>query len=164
MLRSQPQLRRDMEVFVNHIARVLDNNASLYNSSGTAASGLAAATAYYALAGLAGAGIGAAVGDEGASDAATGAGIGVGGLLIASKGARSAAILMTNPSFVNWLARGTRVPVNKTAEYFGQLAAIAQREDSYVAEAIADFTNEYSSMLDPGLLEATDFQGRPIKQ
>jgi hypothetical protein len=164
ILSGQPGLRKNLDVFVRHIRRVLDNNEAYDNPSGSGVTGLAAATAYYALAGMTGAGAGLLFGDEGATDAAKGAAVGVGGLLIASKATRSAALLMTHEPFVNWLARGTRVPINKTPEYFGQLAVIANRSEPYIQEAIADFANEYSAMFDPGLLTNEDFQGRPIEE
>jgi hypothetical protein len=146
-----------MDKFASYINNFLDTNSNLANPSGSGGVGLFAATAFFGLAGLA-AGVGLAPEGKGAEGGALGSLATVGA---AALGSKAIAKLMTSPGFVNWLAKGTNVPINKGPEYFGQLTAIAQ-DDPYVGEAIADFMNQITLMTDPTIL-GTDFQGRRIE-
>ncbi len=146
IFQGQKQLREDMDTFVRHVDRVLETNAAFANPSQSGPVGLAAATAYLTLAGAAGAGIGYVAGSED-GEALTAAGGGIAGLLLAAKSAQWSARLMTNPSFVSWLARGTRVPIAKTPEHFGRLSTLVANEPE-LAEDVATFLNELSNYTD----------------
>lgn len=145
---GMPQLRKDMDTFSNYVNRVLETNAAFANPSQSGPVGLAAATAYLTLAGIAtGATTGLVFGDEGWQDAVKGGVAGLGGVIATAKGAQVTARLMTNPAFVSWLARGTRVPVNKAPEHIGRLTALLG-DDPQFSEDVSVFISALQEMTD----------------
>jgi hypothetical protein len=130
-------MAHDLDALARAAERAQESSKAFFNPSGTAAAGVGS--------------FGIMVS---AGSLVTGAITGQPGFLmfpaIMASGAMSAngaARLMTNPNFVRWLARSTRLEPNGMGAHIGRLSALATTSDPGTKEAIAEFVSAIGSVL-----------------
>ena len=148
LFRGQSDYRRNMEIFISYLGKLTQANKMFANPSQSGPIGLQASALFFGVGNLLGAGIGAMVGDEAGEGALKGAGVVSGAMMGTVLAARGMATMLTNPKMVEFLARGTRVPLNRAPEYFGRMAVVAQ-QDPQTAEAMNWFIQSIGELTSP---------------
>lgn len=130
-------MAHDLDALARAAERAQESSKAFFNPSGTAAAGVGS--------------FGIMVS---AGSLVTGAATGSPGFLmfpaIMASGAVSAngaARLMTNPNFVRWLARSTRLEPNGVGAHIGRLSALATTADPETKQAIAEFVSAIGQVL-----------------
>jgi len=131
-------LRSDLDAVARTAARIRSSSNILKNPSGTSAAVTAAAVAGGGAAGVSQMFI------EPLSALAV---LGTTGVIIG--GANATSRLMTSPSFVKWLAEGTRVKPNGVGGHIGRLSSIAASSDPETREAIKAYLSTLATPVAP---------------
>lgn len=130
------KLRVSLDKYMKVLARQKKGAGVLANPSGTAGTGLAAATLQSVMAnlgkiatlGIGGAAVGGAAGSIGLVGAAMG-------------GANLSSRLMGNPRFLDWLARASVTPMKSMPPMIGRLSNLASTSDPDMVQAIDAFNS-----------------------
>lgn len=133
-------LRGDLDA-VAEVSEIFRRSGEMFrNPSGTSGATVGQAMILGTQASLGGAAAGAMIG----AGAPEGALIGAAGLILAGLGANVQSRLLTNPTFVKWMAQGQRIAPNGVGSHIGRLGALAtQSEDSEFQSDVIEFLDNW---------------------
>lgn len=130
-------LRQNLDALARAAARIRESSQAFANPSGTAGSLIGQGVIMGGMIG------GPAAGVMAGSITATL--FFPAALAMVTLGANAGARLVTNPSFVSWLARSTRIEAGGAAAHIGRLATIASTSDPETRDALKEFLSIFET-------------------
>lgn len=135
--------RKALDTVAKNASYLRESSKVLANPSGTAGLGLQGSVLFGALGGTANIGIGMVTGAPAAASVMPGVVTGIAGGTASAYGLGK---LLTNETFVRWLARGTEIPVKQLPFHLARLTVIAQNNPE-MANSIEEYKRRAEDIL-----------------